>query len=169
MTMTYWHDRYVSCSTFERWCRFNFVGAIGIAVQFAVLFLLKSVLHRNYLAATAIAVEVAVLHNFVWHEQFTWADRTGLDTKNSDRTNRNRSNPDRLGVIHENFPPRRWLRRLLCFNLSNGAISILGNVALMKVTVGEFHLNYLVANSIAIAVCSLANFFVGNTWVFEER
>ena len=58
-----------------RWLKFNVVGGIGIVVQFAALFLLKSVLHFNYLAATAIAVEAAVVHNFVWHEQFTWADR----------------------------------------------------------------------------------------------
>ena len=60
---------------FVRWCKFNFVGGIGIGVQFAALFLLKGVLHFNYLAATAIAVEAAVVHNFVWHEQFTWVDR----------------------------------------------------------------------------------------------
>ena len=44
-------------------------------MQFAALFLLKTVLHFDYLFATAIAVEAAVVHNFVWHEQFTWADR----------------------------------------------------------------------------------------------
>src|SRR5437016_606133 len=65
----------IAPSTLLRWCKFNIVGGIGILVQFAALFLLKSVLHFNYLAATAIAVEAAVVHNFVWHEQFTWADR----------------------------------------------------------------------------------------------
>jgi len=44
-------------------------------VQVGALFLLKTVLHFNYLAATAIAVEAAVVHNFVWHEWFTWGDR----------------------------------------------------------------------------------------------
>jgi len=66
-------------STLLRWCKFNFVGGIGIGVQFAALFLLKGVLHLNYLAATAIAVEAAVVHNFVWHEHFTWADRTTFE------------------------------------------------------------------------------------------
>src|SRR5436190_21825889 len=28
-----------------------------------------------YLLATALAVEGAILHNFVWHERWTWADR----------------------------------------------------------------------------------------------
>jgi putative flippase GtrA len=137
-----------------RWCKFNFVGGIGIGVQFAALFLLKSVLHFNYLAATAIAVEAAVVHNFVWHEQFTWVDRTKLDRTKSDRVP---------------FRWRRSLPRLLRFNLTNGAVSILGNLALMKVMVGQGHMNYLLANAIAITLCSLANFLVSETWVFEER
>jgi len=140
-------------STLTRWCKFNFVGGIGIAVQFAALFLLKTVLHFHYLVATAIAVEAAVVHNFVWHEQFTWADRTKLDR-----------------IKYCRLPPRwrRSLRRLLRFHLSNGTVSILGNLALMKAMVGQGHMNYLVANAIATALCSVANFLVSEEWVFEE-
>ena len=58
-----------------RWVKFNLVGGIGIGVQFISLLLLRCVLHFDYLFATGIAVEAAVVHNFVWHEQFTWADR----------------------------------------------------------------------------------------------
>jgi len=128
-------------ATFIRWLKFNLVGGIGIAVQFAALFLLKSVLHLHYLYATAIAVEAAVVHNFVWHEQFTWSDRV--------RTSWCRS-----------------LLRLARFNLTIGAVSILGNLALMKVLVGEGHLNYLLSNAIAIALCSVANFLISEEWVF---
>ena len=130
-------------STLVRWCKFNLVGGMGIVVQFVALFFLKSVLHFDYLLATAIAVEAAVVHNFVWHEQFTWADR-----------------PQRS--------QSRSLRRLLRFNLTNGAVSILGNLALMKVMVGFGHMNYLLANGIAIVLCSVANFLVSNEWVFED-
>jgi putative flippase GtrA len=137
----------IAPSPLVRWCKFNVVGGIGILVQFAALFFLKSVMHFNYLFATAVAVEAAVVHNFVWHEQFTWADR---------------ATPDRA----ESW--RRSLPRLLRFNLSNGAVSILGNLALMKVMVGQGHMNYLLANAIAIALCSLANFLVSETWVFQR-
>jgi putative flippase GtrA len=131
-------------STLVRWCKFNLVGGIGIAVQFAALFLLKMVLNFNYLLATAIAVEAAVVHNFIWHEQFTWADR-----------------------VQPSW--RRSLPRLLRFNLTTGAVSIVGNLALMKMMVGQGHMNYLLANAIAIAVCSLANFLVSEGWVFEKE
>jgi putative flippase GtrA len=144
-------------STLLRWCKFNFVGGMGIVVQFAALFLLKSLLHFDYLLATAIAVEAAVVHNFVWHEQFTWADRTLSDRALSDRTKLDSRKPRW----------RRSLPRLVRFNLTNGSVSILGNLALMKVMVGQGHMNYLLANAIAITLCSLANFLVSNGWVFE--
>ena len=126
----------------KRWLKFNFVGAIGIGVQFAALFLLKGLFHVDYLVATAIAVEAAVVHNFFWHEQFTWADRISLSWPGS-------------------------IRRFLRFNLTTGAVSILGNLALMRLMVGEGHMNYLVANAIAIALCSIANFLISDEWVFE--
>ena len=136
-------------STLLRWCKFNFVGGIGIGVQFAALFLVKSILHFNYLAATVIAVEAAVVHNFVWHERFTWVDRTRV----------------------EGLQPswRRSLPRLVRFNLTNGAVSIIGNLALMRVMVGQGHMNYLLANGIAIILCSVANFLVSEMWVFEPE
>ena len=126
-----------------RWLKFNFVGAIGIGVQFAALLLLKGVFLFNYLAATAIAVEAAVVHNFVWHEQFTWSDR-----------------------VQSSW--RRSIPRFVRFNLTIGALSTLGNLALMKVMVGSGRMNYLVANGFAIALCALANFLVSERWVFEQ-
>ncbi len=128
-------------STLRRWLKFNFVGGIGIGVQFAALFVLKGMLHIDYLLATAFAVECAVVHNFVWHEQFTWADRVQPSWRTS-------------------------IPRLLRFNLTTGVVSILGNLLLMKVLVGDCQVNYLVANGIAIALCSIANFLVSDSWVF---
>ena len=128
--------------TLVRWLKFNFVGGVGIAVQFAALFLLKSALHFDYLFATAFAVEAAVVHNFVWHEQFTWSDRVQPSWRAS-------------------------LARFARFNVTTGVVSIVGNLALMRVMVGEGHLNYLLANAIAILLCSVANFLVSDSWVFE--
>ena len=62
-------------SAVKRWLVFNFVGAMGILVQMGILWGLTSGLHLRYLTATALAVEAAVLHNFFWHERWTWADR----------------------------------------------------------------------------------------------
>jgi putative flippase GtrA len=126
-----------------RWLKFNAVGGLGIAVQLGVLLCLKSGLHLNYLPATALAVEAAVVHNFLWHERYTWADRVRPSWEKS-------------------------LPRLLRFNLTTGFISIAGNLALMKLLVGCGHMNYLVANGVAIVLCSMANFLVSEGWVFDK-
>jgi putative flippase GtrA len=145
-----------------RWGKFNLVGACGVGVQFAALFLLKSALHIPYLVATAVAVEIAVLNNFMWHEQFTWADRI-------------RTCVSRHAIGSKRMRLRSWLgfspgffRRLWRFHLANGAISIVGNLTMMKALVGTAHMNYLIANLIAIAVCSLGNFMLSDRWVFEN-
>lgn len=123
-----------------RWLKFNAVGGLGIAVQLAVLVALKSGLHFDYLAATTLAVEAAVIHNFLWHERFTWADRAA----------------------------EKSFARFLRFNLTAGAVSIAGNLALMKFFVDEANLPYLVANGFTIAACSLANFLVTDRFVFRS-
>jgi putative flippase GtrA len=122
-----------------RWLKFNAVGGIGIGVQLIVLTILKSGLHLDYLIATALAVEAAVVHNFLWHERFTWADRAG----------------------------KAGFARVLKFNLTTGLFSIAGNLLLMKLLAGIFHLQYVVANIITIAACSLVNFAVSDRFVFQ--
>lgn len=124
-------------STATRWFKFNLVGGIGIAVQLLMLALLKTCLHLDYLIATALAVEVTVIHNFLWHERFTWADRSGAG-----------------------------FRRFLKFNLTTGLFSIAGTLLLMKLLVGLGHLNYLLANGITITACSVVNFLVSDGFVF---
>lgn len=127
-----------------RWLKFNAVGAMGIVVQLGALAILVSRFHVNYLLATALAVEMAVLHNFVWHERFTWKDRPAASR-------------------------RQAAARLLRFHVSNGLISLAGNVVLMRVLTGAFHVNYLLANCASIAVLSLANFAASPTFVFRAR
>jgi len=162
----------MATSKLVRFSKFNFVGGIGIVVQFATLFFLKSALQLNYLAATALAVEIAVLHNFAWHERFTWADRLqpAPERRTSGAKARMKGN-DLIAALRrcatQNLRGSSFAR-LARFHLGNGAISILGNLALMSLMVGEGHMNYLAANAIAIALCSLANFLVSDRWVFES-
>jgi putative flippase GtrA len=129
---------------FSRWMKFNLVGGIGIGVQLAALTVLHSVLHLNYLLATALAVETAVIHNFLWHARLTWSDRPSL----------------RFTLL---------LIRFARFNATNGAVSILGNIVLMQLLVAEFRLNYVLANLIAISICSLLNFVLSDRFVFREQ
>jgi putative flippase GtrA len=130
--------------TFLRWIKFNSVGGIGIVVQLAALAVLRSLLKLDYLLATGLAVEIAVIHNFLWHERFTWADRPASRVTHS-------------------------LVRLAKFNATNGAVSIVGNLVLMRLLVGELKFNYVASNLIAIVLCSLVNFLLSDRFVFERE
>lgn len=125
-----------------RWLKFNLVGAMGMVLQLSTLALLNHLTPRHYLIASAAAVEFAVLHNFVWHIHYTWSDRR-----------------------HNSSLPAQLLR----FHLSNGLVSLLGNLALMRFLVHTAHRPVLVANMIAILCCSIANFTLSNNWAFTAN
>ncbi len=129
---------------FFRWMKFNAVGGLGIVVQLATLAVFRSWLKLDYLLATGLAVEIAVIHNFLWHERYTWADRPASRITHS-------------------------LVRLAKFNATNGAVSIVGNLLLMRLLVGELKLNYVGSNLVAIVLCSLVNFLLGDRFVFEAE
>lgn len=126
--------------TAVRWLKFNAVGGLGIVIQLGVLGALTWGLQMEYLPATALAVEAAIIHNFFWHDRFTWSDRW-----------------------NEGGSVARFLR----FNFSTGALSIIGNLALMKLFAGTLHIPYLLANGLGIATCSVATFLVSDRFVFR--
>jgi putative flippase GtrA len=127
-----------------RWVKFSAVGILGIGVQMGCFAILSSGLRVNYLVATALAVEAAVLHNFAWHERYTWKDRSHGGT-------------------------RELVLRALRFHAGNGVVSILGNLALMRLFVGGLAMNRYLASGISIALCSMLNFAVSEWFVFRRK
>lgn len=55
-----------------RFVRFGIVGSLGVAVNSAVLFLAHGVAGLPLLLASGMAVEVAILHNYLWNERWTF-------------------------------------------------------------------------------------------------
>ncbi len=124
------------------WGKFNLVGLLGVVLQLSLLKLLVAI-GVGYLVATLIAVEITIIHNFFWHEHWTWRERA--------------SNKFSLQLI-----------RLAKFNTSTGLISLIGNLLLMKVFVSNLHLPIILANLLAIASCSIFNFLVSHLFVFQK-
>jgi putative flippase GtrA len=123
---------------------FMAVGTMGLGVQLLVLPLLASGAGLGLQTSTALAVEAALLHNFVWHEHWTWADRM--------RGSR-----------------RAVFQRLTRFHLTSGAVSIAGNLALTTVFVAVAGLHYLVANVLAVAACTVLDFLAADRLVFRTH
>ena len=124
-----------------RWVRFNGVGAIGVAVQLITLALLTRVADLPVALATLLAVEAAILHNFAWHQRWTWRNRPAADSS-------------------------ELLQRLLRFHALNGMVSLVGNLAITT-TLVRVGLDPLPANAVAILTCSTVNFFASDRLVFR--
>jgi putative flippase GtrA len=99
----------------------------------------------DYRIATGLAVEAAVVHNFLRHQRFTWADRS----------------PSRKAC------QPRAIERLFPFQLSDGSISLIGNLWLMRTLVGVAGVPVRLASLASIAICSRGNFLASDQWVFS--
>jgi putative flippase GtrA len=130
-----------SSRVLSRWLAFNAIGMAGMAVQLAVVAAFVHGFHLHYAIATAVGVEAAILHNFVWHQRWTWRDRPVLGH-------------------------RDCRRRLVRFHLLNGSVSLIGNIAITTFFTGVMGLDAVTSNAIAIVACSLVNFVASDALVF---
>jgi putative flippase GtrA len=126
-----------------RWLAFAGVGAVGFGVQLAAIALLTQAWRMPAAVAAAVAVEIAVLHNFAWHERWTWCDRADVR-------------------------PAGALLRLVRFHASAGLVSLVGNVAMTVVAVEWLHLPIIPANTCAVVALSAANFLLADRYVFRS-
>ncbi len=122
---------------------FSLVGALGAVLQLILFGLFTRGLSLPPVAAMPIAVELVVLHNFLWHDRLTWRDR---------RTSSLRDRASRL-----------WR-----FHIGNGLVSIAGNTILAYCLVQILGLPALWSAAVAIAVCAPANFLIADRWVYGD-
>ena len=125
-----------------RLVRFSMAGVAGFAVQVAALAFLVSVTNMHYLVATILAVEAAILINFVWHDRWTWRDRPPVTEA------------------------ERW-RRLARFNAMTGLTSIAGSVMVTAALVEMLSMSPIAANIISVIALGTVNFAGANTLVFR--
>lgn len=127
----------------RRFGRFSLVGLMGAILQLTLVWLLTECFGILSTAAVLVAVEVTILHNFAWHERFTWS--------------------------HRGFKSSRQLvQRLWRFHAGNGLVSLAGNTALMYCLVERLKAPVLPAAAGAIVICSFANFLIADRWVFRH-
>lgn len=109
---------------------FALVAGLGFAVQVILIVLLTRGGVHLPLATTA-GVLVAILHNFAWHERWTWADRDRSEA------------------------PAVRLARVI---LSTGLVSLVGTVALTALYVSAFGAPVAIGNLLAVWSVGLVNY-----------
>jgi putative flippase GtrA len=123
--------------------RFSLVGFMGAILQLTLVWLLTNCFGILSTAAMLVSVEITILHNFAWHERFTWSNRGPKSSQ-------------------------QLARRLWRFHAGNGLVSLAGNTALMYCLVERLKAPVLPAAVGAIVICSLANFLLADRWVFRH-
>lgn len=122
----------------RRFLKFAIAGTGGFVVQIAAVFVLTALWNVNYLIATVIAVEAAILANFASHRRWTFRDRSGAS-----------------------------LNRLIQFNVLNAMTSIAGTIFLTAFFVETMGVHPVLANIASVAGLSLVNFVGADRLVFR--
>ncbi len=123
----------------RRWLKFQAVGTAGTVVQLSALVLFHAGFGWGVLPSTAAAIELAILHNFAWHEHWTWPGG----------------------------PRASVFSRLWRYNAATSAVAVLVNLTATMLLVQTFHLHYVLANLLAIGAAAIANFALGEFVIFR--
>ena len=121
---------------------FAVVAALGFAVQVVLVVLFSDRWGWSLPVSTAASVEAAVLHNWAWHECWTWRRR--------------------VTAAHR-------LQRLVAFHAANGAISLLGNAACAEALARTTTLALPWRTLLSVALVGGLNFLVAERVVFRMR
>ncbi len=131
----------------RRFAKFGIVGASGIVVNVAMLWLLQERLlsfiadpQARLNASVPAAIACATVNNFAWNRQWTWSDREVAT---------------RGGVLVQ-------------FAQYAGACWLGSTIQFVVTKLLAWHWHYLVANVCAIGVASLFNFVLNDRWTFAR-
>ena len=127
---------------------FNVVGVGGFVVQISAIALLTRHFGWPAFAATAVALELAALQNFLAHSRWTWGDRPVPSRAEGPATNL-----------------RGWLRRYWRYQVAKTA-SLVANLAITALLI-QAGLPPEVANTAAVLCCAIPNFLVSERFVFS--
>ena len=128
--------------------KFGAVGASGVVVNLAVLYLCQEFLFHTISSSSirldlslGVAIFCATVNNFHWNRAWTWHYR--------------QRHPDKHLVLHfGQYALAVW-------------VGIVLQVVITKLLVP--HVYYLIANAAAIIFASVFNFLVNNFWTFRHH
>lgn len=124
----------------RRFQKFLVVGAVGLAVNQGMLFVLHQGLGSHLVVSSVIAIFLSMLVTFLLNERWTWHDRG--------------SGP-LTGRVVKYFP----------INL----IGLVINVVVLKLLVSEANVHYLIANLFGAGIAALWNFVLNNHFTWGAR
>lgn len=146
-----WIERY-------RYIKFILVGASGLVINLAVVYLGHQYLFNNIEAeynrpyiSSALAIFLSTINNFTWNRLWTWSDRVKTFEADQDLGN------VRLRVLAVEF------RQYATATAFGSALQYV-LVQLLSGTI-----DYRLATIFAIVAASVSNFLANDRWTFRRR
>jgi putative flippase GtrA len=130
-------------SSFLRFVKFGIVGGSGVVVNVGLLYAFTAYAKIDYRIASIIAIECAVINNFLWNYFWTWKDRQAGSK-------------------------RSFAYMLFKFHLSSGLTALIVNWGLLVLLTETLHFYYHISNLIGIGCGAVVNFVLGHYWVFAK-
>jgi len=129
--------------TLFRGAKYAVVAALGAGVNSAGLYLFKGVLGLPLILSSVFAIEIAIVHNFLWFKYWAWRDR---------------------------FDPHTpLLRQLLAYNVVTGAIDLAGNISVLWTLTTFFGVHYLIANVLGMIAPPILKFWLNEKVFFRKK
>ncbi len=128
----------LSVGEFGRFIRFALVGLSGVFVDMTILYLLSdpTTLAFPLTRSKILAAELAIINNFLWNDVWTFGD-----------------------IAKKQPSKKQKFKRLIKFNLVCLA-GLIMNVLLLNICFNLFNINRYLANTIAIAIVTIWNYWI---------
>lgn len=128
----------------KRFFKFGLVGLIGIVVNMGLYWLQTRLLAVPYYIASAVAIEISILNNYIWNSTWTWSDRRSPTWQ-------------------------QWLKRLAQFVFVSNLTAFGVQYVTFLVCTTLLGIHDLLSQMIGIGVGVLFNFGVNHFFVFREQ
>ncbi|MFQ6673462.1 MAG: GtrA family protein [Fidelibacterota bacterium] len=128
----------------SRILKFQVIAWGGTVVNLASLWILHGILEIPLIVAGACAIELAIVHNFIWHYFFTWRDRVGQS-------------------------PTDFFSRLIQYNVVTASIDFLVNLSVLWTLTHYFGIHYLLADMAGMLGGPVIKFLANEFLIFRRR
>jgi len=134
----------ISSPKVRRIIKFQVVAIGGTVVNMTTLFLLRGRADLPLIASGAIAIELAIIHNFTWHYFKTWRERVQHTTKD-------------------------YLKRLVQYNIVTASIDFSVNLTFLWFLTKVVGLHYMLSNLFGMMAGPVLKYFANDILIFQQK
>lgn len=109
------------------------------------LYILRGRLGLHVTLSGAVAIELAIIHNFTWHYLVTWRERI------------------------QRHHLADYLKRLVHYNIVTASIDLLVNLSILTILVKYYNVYYLYANLVGMMACPIFKFLANEFIIFKYK